>query len=321
LFDHEYFDVYSFEDTPLNRDCYIIDEFYIEEYEQSMIDLFNGKAFESVGYVGYVAPIKVHSNSIELSWYPNIHTRFHEVAITLPKEAFIKCVGCWRCDEKPHIFVKSNWLESVYLRLYSVFALVDAIGVKEALQDGRLSREKLIFLRAELDKLSKKYINIAFISFADSILLKSNWSVGHYESDVQYTYKPEVFIEIVKELQSIYRNALGLSVYAVITQGSNEYYNDPLLHISDTKNHICLNSLGIPFAELRAIEDAVRSSIRNEIHEPAELYMDELFYNSLKLSFGFHKRTGNKNTYRAKMMSADRFYYYGQCQDILDNLK
>jgi len=321
LFDHEKFDVYSFEDTPLNRDCYIIDEVYIKEYEQSMIDFFNGKALESVGYVGFVAPRKVHTNSIELSWYPNIHTRFHEVVIKLPKEAYIKCVGCWQCDEKPHIFVKSGWLKGIYLRLYSVFALVDAIGVKEALQDGRLSREKLIFLRDEVDKLSKQYIDISFISFADSILLKSNWSVGHYESDVQYTYKPEVFIEIVKELQSIYRNTLGLSVYAVITQGSNEYYDDPLLHISDTQNHICLNSLGIPFAELMAIQNTVRSSIRMKIHEPAELYMDKLFYNSLKFKFRFDKQKGNKYTYRAKMMDADSFYYCGQCQNILDNLE
>ena len=131
----------------------------------------------------------------------------------------------------------------------------------------------------------------------------------------------EVFIEIVKELQSIYRNTLGLKVYAVITQGSNEYYDDPLLHISDTKNHICLNSLGIPFAELMAIHNAARSSIKDKIHEPAELYMDKLFYNSLKLKFGFDKHKGNKNTYRAKMMSDYSFYYYAQCQDILDNLE
>lgn len=321
MFDHEKFEVYSFEDIPLNRDCYIIDEVYIKEYEQSMIDFFNGKAYESVGYVGFVAPNKVHTNSIELSWYPNINTRFHEVAITLPKEVYITCVGCWQCDEKPHIFVKSDWLKSVYLRLYSVFALVDAIGVKEALKDGRLSREKLIFLREEVDNLSKQYVDISFISFADSILLKSNWTVGHYESDVQYTYNPEVFIEIVKELQSIYRNTLGLSVYAVITQGSNEYYDDPLLHISDTQNHICLNSLGIPFAELMAIQNTARSSIRSKIHEPAELYMDKLFYNSLKLKFGFDKQKGNKYTYPAKMMGADSFYYCGQCQNILDNLE
>jgi hypothetical protein len=321
LFDHEKFDVYSFEDTPLDRDCYIIDEVYIKEYEQSMLDFFNGKAYESVGNVGFVAPIKVHTNSIELSWYPNIHDRFHEVVIKLPKEAYITCVGCWQCDEKPHIFVKSDWLKSVYLRLYSVFALVDAIGVKEALQNGSLSREKLILLRDEVDILSKQYVDISFISFADSILLKSNWSVGHYESDVKYTYNPEVFIEIVKELQSTYRNTLGLSVYAVITQGSNEYYDDPLLHISDTQNHICLNSLGIPFAELMAIQNTVRTSIRMKIHEPAELYMDKLFYNSLKLKFEFDKQKGNKNTYRAKMMSDDSFYYYAQCQDIVDNLE
>jgi hypothetical protein len=204
-----------------------------------------------------------------------------------------------------------------------VFGLIDAIGTKVALGKGSLSREKLLLLRNEIDKLAKRYPVVSFISFADSVLIKSNWSVGHVHSEVKYTYEPEIFITIVKEFQSIYKNTLGLDVYAILTQGSNEYYEDSLLHISESKNHICLNSLGVAFAELMSINESVRSSIKApKVHEPSELYMDEQFYNSLKFKFDFQKSVrNNKNKYRRKMVGTDGVYYYCQFQDILDNLE
>jgi hypothetical protein len=49
MFEHEYFDVYSFENVPLNRDCYLMDECYVQEYEASMVDVFADKRGDSVG--------------------------------------------------------------------------------------------------------------------------------------------------------------------------------------------------------------------------------------------------------------------------------
>ena len=322
MFEHENFDVYDFNDIPLNRDCYLMDEKYIKEYEKSLLVLFGGGDYNNVGLVSFVSANKVYDNSIELSWYLNIFTRFHKVDILLPKEQFVKCVGCWRFDEKPHIFVKSEWLKNIHLRFYSVFGLVDAIDVKKAIQNGELSREKLLLLRDRIDELAKHHPDISFISFADSTLLKSNWTAGYFQSDVEYTYQPEIFIVIVKEFQVIYKETLGLEVYAILTQGSNEYYDDSLLHISETQNHICLNSLGIPFAELMSIEKAARKSIENEVHEPSELYLDEKFYNSLNFDFSFrNKNRGNKKKYESKMTSTDSFYYYDTCQNILNSIK
>jgi len=40
-FDHEYFEVYEFEDVPLETDSYLMDEYYIEEYERAMLDSFS----------------------------------------------------------------------------------------------------------------------------------------------------------------------------------------------------------------------------------------------------------------------------------------
>jgi len=321
LFDHELFDNYDFESVPLNRDIYVVDEVYLEEYEQAMLTFFGGADYEYVGYVSFFAANKINASTIELSWYPNTYDRFHEVSVSLPRDQFITCVGCWQYDEKPRIFVKSGWLEQIHLRSYSIFAMVDAIGVKKALEEGPLTRQRLIELRGQIDCLAKEYPDISFISFADSLLLKSNWTVGHHKSDVSYSYKPEIFVRLAHELNDIYQSTLGLQAYAVIAQGSNEYYDDNLLHISESGNHISLNSLGIPFAQIMEIEAAARSSIKNGIHPPSDLYMDEKYFRSLRFKFEFQKSSQPKCTYQSKMIGTISQYYYSVFNTILENLK
>ncbi len=321
LFDHEMFDKYNFEDIPLDRDLFLMDEMFLKEYENSMLRFFRGSDDEKVGYISYVAARKVNNNSIELSWFPNPFDRYHEVSMKLPRDQFIACVGCWQCDEKPHIFVKSAWLENLYLRSYSVFALIDAIDVMKALESGKITREKLIKLRSRIDSISEKYPNVAFISFADSILLKSNWFPGYFKHNVKYSYEPELFIRLASEINNIYQESLELNTYAIISQGVNEYYDDSLLHISEFKNHISLNSLGIPFAQLLDIDNTVRESIKGCVHPAAELYLAEQYYRSLKYKHIFDKKGLPSNTYKTKMIGTPCKYYYSTIENILNNLE
>ena len=320
MFDHEMFDNYRFEEIPLDRDIYVVDEAYLHDYEGSMLRLFEGGEYEYIGYVSYVAARAINDNSVELSWYANVFDRFHEIAITLPRDQFVACVGSSQWDEKPRIFVKSEWLNDIHLRNYSVFALIDAANVKIALENGHISRPRLLELRDKIDELAQRYAEISFISFADSLLLKSNWSVGHINSEVSCTYSPEVFIHLAEEIYGIYGQTLGLKTYAVITQGSNEYYDNALLHISATKNHISLNSLGIPFAQLMEIEATARDAIRAGVHPPSELYMDEQYFRSLKFMTGFDKNAEPCNQYQAKMMSTPSKYYYSSLSNIVNHL-
>jgi hypothetical protein len=103
---------------------------------------------------------------------------------------------------------------------------------------------------------------VCFVTFADSLLLKSNWSVGTFDSDVEYTYEPEALVNLFPQMSKIYDEVLGLKIYAVITQGVNEYYDESLIYVSPSANHVCLNSIGLPFAQLLAIDDAVRIALR-----------------------------------------------------------
>lgn len=323
MFENDDIDKYSFEEIPLDRDCLLMSENYMREFDEALKKMLRREECNpyEVGYVSPVAIRMINDNSLELSWYPNTFTRFHEVSITLPRDKVKICVGCWQYDIKPYIFVDHEWLEQLHLREYSVFVLIDAIGVKTAIRDNLLSKEKLIALRDDIDKLAEKYRDISFISFADSLILKSNWDVGYFHKGIKCSYRPETFFTVVKELESIYENVLGLKVYAVLTQGSNEYYGESLLHISSSKNHICLNSLGVPFAELLAIESAAKEAIKSGVHPPMQLYLDEQFYNSLQFKFEFKKNTKPKNTYSAIMKSYQPSYYYSSCDVLIENLQ
>ena len=144
MFDREDIEKYEFESVPLNCDIYLMQSKFIIEYEHNLVRFLEQKGeFESVGVIACAAARAVNSELIELSWYPNSSDRFHEVRIFLPRSDFISCVGSWNTDEKPHIFVKDAWLDSIYLRTYSAFAMVDAIGVKQAILQGKLKREVL----------------------------------------------------------------------------------------------------------------------------------------------------------------------------------
>lgn len=322
MFEHKDIDKYSFEDIPLNQDCVLMSEKYMEEFSIALVGMLEGKSKSpyEVGYVSFVAGRQINDNSLDLSWYPNVHTRFHEVSISIPKDKIITSVGCGQYDVKPYIFVEHDWLEQLYTREYSVFALIDAIGVKEAIRDNLLTKELLVDLRNRIDALAEQHSDISFISFADSLILKSNWSVGYFHKGIECSYEPESILNIICEIQEIYRDVLGLEIYSVVTQGSNEYYEEPLLHISPSKNHICLNSLGVPFAELLAIESAAKSAIKNGTHGLSDLYMDEQYYHSLNFEFEYKKNDKPKNTYKAIMKTEEPSYFYASCDDIIENL-
>jgi hypothetical protein len=209
LFENPRIDKYRFEDIPLDRDLYLMDEKWMTEYDGALAKLLAGGGYDVVGYISYAAARNFSRYAIELSWYANIHTRFHELRISLPRDQFVCCVGCRRYDEKPRIFVRGAWLNNLYLRFHSIFVMIDAIGVRAALERHELTRERLLTLREGIDAIAAKYKDILFISFADSLLLKSNWSVGMFDSEVQYTYEPEIFIRIIAELQETYSNVLG----------------------------------------------------------------------------------------------------------------
>jgi hypothetical protein len=320
-FTHENFEQFSIDSVPLDRDVFLMDEKWIPEWEKSYLDFFDGGEFRNVGYISYAAVRSATLDALEISFYPNIMDRFHEVSVVLPRDAFVSCIDVYDYDEKPHIFVKSEWLESLHKRPYSAFALIDAIGVKKSITTGQLTGGKLVSLRNRIDEIAEANPGVAFVSFADSLLLKANWFVGSYDSDINYSYEPEALIRLMPQIAEAYATELNMSIYATITQGANEYGDTALIHRSTTGAHISLNSLGLPFAQLLAIDEAARQAIRAGSHGAHELYIDDMFFHSLRFKYGFEKHDQPSAPYTAPMSTAPGRYYCTSVESILANLE
>ena len=174
---------------------------------------------------------------------------------------------------------------------------------------GALTSDKLLKLRAALDEFAGSQESIALVSFADSLLLKTNFQLGQYDSDVIYSYMPELVITLFPAIQSIFREILCLDVYACVTQGLNLYDDDSLLHVSGNRRHVSLNSLGGPFAQLLAIDEAARTAIRNGVHPPCDLYMDRTFYHSLRFALGFDKNARPNYGYENPIGRTTSYYF------------
>ena len=226
MFEDSDFENYSPEKLK-NYELLLQDEIYIEEYKRSITNQNNGGKWKPFGYVSFVAVKRVTEKVVELSFFPTTSDRLHELTIVLPHDQIVKCVRAWQWDDRPTLFVKSRWLEKTLSRFNCVFGLIDAINVRNVLESGTAMNDSLLKLRSGLDEIASRYPQITFVSFADSVLLKSNWSLG-----VKYTYDPERLLYLFTEIRALFKKSLGLAVYGVFTQGSNEYYADTAMHVS-----------------------------------------------------------------------------------------
>ena len=177
-------------------------------------------------------------------------------------------------------------------------------------------------LRDRIDVIASNNPAFAFISFADSLLVKQVWSVGHVDSEISYTYSPESLFPAVIQLREAILETLGLSSYAIMSQGINAYADNEASYQSTVGNHFSFNTLGLPFAQILATEEAARSAIRSDVHAPAELYIDTMFYRSLNFKVEFDKNQLELYPYRSPMTkSATSMYVAMNVSEILENLK
>jgi hypothetical protein len=317
------FQKFTLDELPLQRDIFVMDVIYMEEWETVWLKSIGGDDEASPYEVGYITPVHISEITpagAEISWYANTHDRFHEVKTFLPRDAFVAAALAYEYEKRVSVFVKSDWLRKLHLRSNSIFAIIDAVDMTAAIKSGAISHEKVIALRDALDEVAARYPFISFISFADSLLLKTNWTAGMVDTDVKYTYVPESLLILFQELQRLYRETLGLEIYGVFAQGSNEYYDDPLLHISDAENHISLNSLGLPFAQISLIEAAARKAIRAGEHPRMEIYMDEDLFHSLMFKNYERKDSWPAAPYKPKLTPEPGRYFYAMCDDLMSCL-
>jgi hypothetical protein len=206
--------------------------------------------------------------------------RFHTAVMTLPHSKFVACVHFYNYQKRPYLVVSQDWFENIERVFCSQYALVDVVGMRRLLEvQGRVEAQQVAALREAIDAVAARNPDYAFLAFADSVIVKANWSANN--SDYRRSYRPERFLTVVKETINVFKRILNLPAYAVVTQGSNQWVEDSVLKLSPSKNHVFFGSLGTPFAELFDIDQSVRAAIRARRHAPSELYLSRPFFMTL----------------------------------------
>jgi len=175
-------------------------------------------------------------------------------------------------DGNIYIVVKKRRYDSFYKKYSVSFALVDFIGSKNKLKESPLSvvalQPKIL---AIIDSFAVNHPELAIVSFADTIIIKTIWSYLKHK-----TYSPETFLKSVLDLRSLLRKRLHIKSYVIVTQGQNFIETDKLIHLNSTGNHIGMLSLGPPFAALFEIERTIRNNKEN-----SDIYLEDTFYYSM----------------------------------------
>lgn len=323
MLDHSGFETLAFDNLPLGGDLFLMDQQWLPAWEAEWIKCFKGEDADpyGVGFISRASVCRVDGNHAEIEWFANTHTRFHAIRTTLPREAFVICALAHEYERRSTVFVRSEWLDDLHARAHSTFAMIDASGFAKALKLGSITKAALRTLRDRIDSLADGTPQVSFTSFADSLLIKTNWIVGSWNSPSTAEYLPEKFIALIGDIDRAYQDILGLRTYAVVSQGSNEYYDDALVHTSRHGNHVSLNSLGLPFAQIHAIEAAARSAIKKSAHGPAELYLDRDFFLSLGIDDYKWRMSLPEFEYDQKLSSDQGLYICLSRDELLKHLR
>ena len=261
-------EVYGFDDIPGRRDLVLIGSDEIELLRQQWVRYLAEPDGTTPPHPNEFlrflwCAVEAHgADSCDLNICISMNTRFHQAVLKLPRSRFVTCVHFWNYAKRPYLVIDQDWFNQIPLTHFSLYALVDAIGMRRLLEtQGRVERDQATALRDGIDRLARRHSDHAFMTFADNVHVKTNWTMM---GDAQYegTYRPERFMELLQEIRQVFRAALRLDSYAVVTQGANLVATDGLVSVSPERNHVFFGSLGTPFAQL--FDMTTQSGMRSE---------------------------------------------------------
>lgn len=277
---------FEFEDIPTGEDVCVIGDSHLaaihREWSRYLAEPDGTAPDHPNMFLDYrvCAVESVKESCCEINICINQNSRYHPAVRTLPRSQFVTGIRFRQYGKRDYLVVAQEWFDDIEAGRLSLYALVDAVDMRMLLErQGRITKEQLGTFRAGIDTLATAHPDHAFLAFADSVILKTNWSASY--DDYDKSYRPEHFLAIANSVAHVFKTAFGLNAYVIATQGFNHLVEDPLMQVSENQNHVFFGSLATPFAELFDIDAAVRRAIRHQSHEPADLYVSHALFLTL----------------------------------------
>lgn len=288
---NKYFRSVSVEDVDVGPDSEV--RIVTPQVIKNLREVFAGKAsYENVSLF-YARVLSRDSRGLTIQLALATVNRFHLVAEYLSfKEIDSFKIGS---DAETYIVVKKGKYDSLWKRYGVSFAFIDLIGTTEIFK--RSSDELMKFLKkvqAIIDGFANLHSEIAILSFADSLIVKSTWC---YYKKVKY--RPEFFFKTLLELRTMLKEKIGIDSYMIITQGQNFIESKEIVHINEKRNHLGMLSVGPPFASLFVIDDTVKNL---DDSKKRALYIEKMFYDSLIDKSFLNLSTMEKRTFECPFL-------------------
>lgn len=208
--------------------------------------------------------------------------RFHSIKKIIPKSKIHCSFIPYSMEGHQYTIVDKDWFNFIRNSLYSTYALIDFVGIREIIsKHSEIPQTIIESLKIIIDEFAVKNPSYDFLTCADNIIVKSNWLINEQIN----TYSPESFVTTIHKLMEQLKNEIDLSSYAIITQGAN-YVNEIDIREKDRQvNHFFMPSISVPFIEAFEIDNDARKRIRNKEINKCQFYIEYSFYISLKRKF------------------------------------
>lgn len=221
-------------------------------------------------------------NDLHINLLLDRSLRFHSIKKIIPKSKIHCTFIPYRMEGHQYTIVDKDWFNFIRNSLYSTYALIDFVGVREVISEhGEIPYSIIEGLKTLIDDCATKNPSYDFITCADNIIVKTNWQVNDFVN----TYTPEAFVNNIHELMGRIETEIGFTSYAIITQGANYVNENGNKETERLVNHFFMPSISVPFIEAFEIDNDARKRIKSKEIKKSQFYIEHSFYYSLKRKF------------------------------------
>lgn len=271
----------SFKSTDLNSylensDIYLFPESQLHEFAKLWHGYHSNLSNHPNNYFySHIISIEEEKTNYFRSYICHHHGFWHHGStFNLLKKDIVVCLEQTQ-DRHPYLFVKDEFFNSITNeKQFSLYVMIDAIGVKEwLLREGAISIKSLQAFTDKLNRMMKRHKKIKAFSFADTVMLKIDYSTNHnYLGSILL----DETISLIEDIINIYETEMGFKAFAIISSGF--LIDNFSRKVKYAANLSVLGGLGLPFAKIIDIEKQIKDNIKKKVHQMAELYLDESVY-------------------------------------------
>ncbi len=317
-------DIVDYKDIAIERDVFLIQE---SDYRDFILlwRYYLEDADTKTPHPNNFIPIrrgsieKIEENYLEVNLCVDQTERYHSSIVNLPKDNFVVSLENWNYQKQPIIIVKDKWMKTFMNKSFSIFCLIDAIGVKKHLiKNGNLPIKQIRLFKKFIDTLSNSFPELVFLSFGDSVIISSSFSGS---SLYFYQYSPERILLAAAKVREAFQKYLEFDSYVVMSQGFIFDHGIFKKKRCSFGTHISFNSLGTPFTYLFDIDKNAQENFKNAIHPPMTFYVDERLWWALRLKDKCKdKYESSYSTFYSKISAKDVKYYWLDFNQLLNDL-